>query len=167
MVPAASGSVSTVNCAKRGLLDLNFLDTYLQTTGFTQLAANGVLPSQLPVFVLSNTVMYEGTTSNCCVLGYHSAFSNPSYSSAVQTYVVADFDTTGAYGTTADVAPFSHEIGEWLDDPLGNNPTPPWATLGRSRAASPTSKTVIPSAAPSRPSPCRTRTFITCRNSPS
>ncbi len=130
-VPAASGSVSTVNCGKRGLLDLNFLDSYLQTTAFKQLASNGVLPSQLPIFVMSNTVMYETTTSNCCVLGYHSAFSNPNYSSAIQTYVVADFDTTGAFGTTADVAPFSHEIGEWLDDPMGNNPTPPWGNIGQ------------------------------------
>jgi uncharacterized membrane protein len=130
-VPAASGSTLSATCGKRGLLDLNFLDSYLQSTGFTQLASNGVLPSQLPVFLLYNTVMYETTTTNCCVLGYHSAFNNPNFSSAVQTYVVADFETSGAYGTTADVAPFSHEIGEWLDDPLGNNPTPPWGNVGQ------------------------------------
>jgi hypothetical protein len=130
-VPAASGSTFSATCGKRGELDINFLDNYLQTTGFTQLFSNGVLPSQLPVFLLYNVVMYNSTASNCCTLGYHSAFNNPNYSNAVQTYAVADFDTTGTFSNFSDVAGFSHEIAEWMDDPIGNNPTPPWGNIGQ------------------------------------
>ncbi len=25
----------------------------------------------------------------------------------------------------------AHEVGEWMDDPLGNNPTKPWGHIGQ------------------------------------
>ena len=68
--------------------------------------------------------------NGCCILGYHSVFSSP-----VQTYGVMDFDTTGAFNqagsTTADVSVSSHEINEWVNDPLGNNGTPAWGNIGQ------------------------------------
>jgi hypothetical protein len=129
-VPAANGTTVAAKCGKLGQVEVNWLNSYLATTGFAQLASNGVLPSSVPVFMLYNVAMYEGTTSTCCVLGYHSAIDNPNFANALQTYAVGDFDTTGNFGNTRDVSSFSHELGELIDDPLGNNPTPPWGNVG-------------------------------------
>lgn len=130
-VPSASGSTVAATCGRLGEMDLNWFDSYVQGTVFPKLATLGVTPSSLPVFLLYNTVMYQTTTSNCCIIGYHSAFNNPSYSSAVQSYAVADFETSGSFGSTQDIAALSHELGEWLDDPTGNNPTPYWGHIGQ------------------------------------
>ena len=130
-VPAASGKTTTSTapsaCGKLGEVDINWLDNYLTTTGFKTLASNGITPATLPLFMLYNVVMYDTSASTCCILGYHSAATS---SNAIQTYAVAEFDTSDRFGTTADVAAFSHEIAEWMDDPLGNNPTPPWGNIG-------------------------------------
>ncbi len=133
-VPAASGVTVATSCGKLGQMDINWFDPQIQGTVFTQLAAMGVLPSQLPVFLLSNVVLYQTTSTNCCILGYHSAFNNNngSFGGAVQTYVVSDFDTSGYFSAAySDVATLSHEIAEWMNDPTGNNPTPYWGHIGQ------------------------------------
>ena len=68
----------------------------------------------------------SGTSDNCCILGYHSVFASPS-----QTYGVMDFDNSGAFPGTSDISASSHEIDEWMNDPLGNNPTPAWGHIGQ------------------------------------
>jgi hypothetical protein len=83
------------------------------------------------IFVFHNTVLFQGTTSNCCILGYHSAFDNPSFAGALQTYAIADYDSSQSFVGSEDVSALSHEIGEWMDDPLGNNPTAPWGNIGQ------------------------------------
>src|SRR5205823_808251 len=100
-------------------------------TVFPQLASAGVLPSTLPVFIIENVVMYDTTAANCCILGYHSGFSNANFQNALQTYAVSDFDTSGDFGSTRDIASLSHELAEWLDDPTGANPTPAWGNTGQ------------------------------------
>jgi hypothetical protein len=35
-----------------------------------------------------------------------------------------------AYPIGGDVKTAAHEIGEWMNDPLVNNPTPPWGYYG-------------------------------------
>ena len=130
-VPAASGTTESESCGKMGEVEINFLNNYLLSTGFQQLASNGVLPSQIPVFLLSNVVMYETTLTDCCVLGYHSAVANSNYSGATQVYAVTDFDTTGAFGVTTDSSSLSHELAEAINDPMSNNPTPPWGNVGQ------------------------------------
>jgi hypothetical protein len=133
-VPAASGSTASFSCGKLGEMDINWFDNYVQTTLFSKLATLGVLPSQLPIFLLSNVVLYQGTTASCCILGYHSGFNNNfgSFGGAVQTYAVADFETSGAFGAANnDVATLSHEIAEWVNDPTGNNPVPAWGHIGQ------------------------------------
>jgi hypothetical protein len=130
-VPAAKGQMVSAPCGRLGEMDINWFDSYLQSTVFPQLSAAGVMPSTFPVFILYNTVMYDTTASNCCILGYHSAFNNQSFSRAIQTYAVADFDVSGDFGSTQDAAALSHEVGEWLDNPIGTNPTPPWGHIGQ------------------------------------
>ena len=91
------------------------------------LASKGVGPTNFPVFMLYNTTMYNGMPSSCCVGGYHGAFGTP-----VQTYSPFQFDSVGVFGVGAeDVSIMSHEVNEWQDDPLGNNPTPKWGHVGQ------------------------------------
>lgn len=54
-----------------------------------------------------------------------------------QTYSPAEFDTSGFFTFDAsplDTAILSHEVNEWVNDPLGGvngNPTPPWGHVGQ------------------------------------
>ncbi len=55
------------------------------------------------------------------ICGYHSSFV---INNGSQTYAVADFDTSGALADSApDVECLSHEVAEWMDDPIVNGPT--------------------------------------------
>jgi hypothetical protein len=43
-----------------------------------------------------------------------------------------DFDTTGVFGSTVfDTSVSAHEVAEWMNDPFGNNPVPPWGHIGQ------------------------------------
>jgi hypothetical protein len=129
-VPSASGSTVAAPCVRMGQIDLNYFDKWAQAT-IPTLGGQGVLPSTVPVLLMSNVVLTTSALNGCCVLGYHSAFNNPNYSSALQTYAMADFDTTGNFSGTQDIAPLSHEIVEWLDDPTALNQTPAWGHTGQ------------------------------------
>ena len=99
---------------------------------FTQLASQGVNPSTFPLYLLHNVVQCEangpGCATNlndCCILGFHDA-------SGAQTFGTADFDTSGIFGSgVQDVSAMSHEVGEWMNDPFGNNPVPAWGHIGQ------------------------------------
>ena len=98
------------------------------------LATSGVNSSQFPIFLFYNTVMAAGSSGNlkrCCILGFHAAVTqNPG--KRVQTYAFIDFDTSGVFGpNVSDTVVAAHEVGEWMDDPFGNNPTPAWGHVGQ------------------------------------
>ncbi len=128
--PGSHGAiVYTGGCEALGGVDINWWDSYVTSTLIPSLAAKGVGPTTLPIFMMYNVVMYDTTTSNCCILGYHGAFGNPA-----QTYSPMEFDSTGAFDggngfTDSYIA--AHEIGEWMDDPLGSNPVPAWGHVGQ------------------------------------
>ncbi len=130
-VPAAYGTTAAAPCGILGRMELNWFDAYLHTTIFPQLATAGILPSHFPVFLLANVVMYQNTMATCCALGFHSDFNNPNFGGSVQTYAVADFDTSGSFSAATDINTLAHEVAEWLDDPLGSNPTPAWGRTGQ------------------------------------
>jgi len=117
-------------CGNFGIVTLKNLDSIIVGTILPRLAAQGVDTSQFPVFLLYNTVMSEGLPENlnkCCVLGFHGATGSP-----IQTYSPIDFDTSGLFGPTVhDTSVMAHEVGEWMDDPFGNNPTPAWGHVGQ------------------------------------
>ena len=109
-----------------GIMDFSTFDSFVQNTVIPLVSSQpGGGPTSFPIIVLYNVVLaapfIPGTSDNCCILGYHGAFSNP-----LQTYGVMDFDSSAAFGGTADISPASHEIAEWANDPTGNNPTPIW-----------------------------------------
>ena len=96
-------------------------------------SAGKISPTQFPIFLFYNVIMNatgESACSSGCALGYHNSEFSP-----VQTYGVADWDTTGVFTsgvqTTGNSSVLAHEVGEWMDDPLGNNPTPLWGHIGQ------------------------------------
>ena len=113
-----------------GDIDFNWVDSLVQNTLLPSLAAQGVALNTLPIFLFHSVNLcypsYDPTNVPCGVLGYHGAYTP---STLLQTYAVSDFDTSGLYG--GDVSVLSHEIGEWMDDPTGTNPTPLWGNTGQ------------------------------------
>src|SRR5438874_4426211 len=109
------------SCGPLGIVNINTIFPVL----LKLLAAEGVNTSQFPVFLMYNVVMSIGVPNNpnkCCVLGFHDAIGSP-----IQTFSPIDFDTTGLFGPAIrDTSIAAHEVGEWMDDPFGNNPTPLW-----------------------------------------
>lgn len=114
--------------AKIAVININTIDPQLQN----YIAANGLNDTQFPFFVLYNSVMSVGPANNlnfCCVLGFHNALGAPG-----QTYGIAEFEGRNqtVFGGVSDTSVHAHEIGEWLDDPGGNNPvSPPWGNIGQ------------------------------------
>ncbi len=127
-VPTTDAAESTTVCGthKLGAVDINYLDTAIQhfITGTLGPAAT----TTFPLFLLDNFVEYIGTTSTCCVLGYHNAMAN---AGRLQTYGVSMYDNTGDFKGAADTSIMAHEVGEWMNDPLGINPTMPWGNIGQ------------------------------------
>jgi hypothetical protein len=132
-VTAANGmTYASGGCGQIGVMDINWWQTYVESNIIPSLRT--VNPTIMPVFVFYNVVMAQGTTSltgsSCCILGYHSAFGTP-----VQTYSVADFDATTLFGPASSaISALSHEVAEWMDDPLGTNLTPAWGNIGQATA---------------------------------
>ena len=140
-VPTGSGSVNPTSafgnggCGPNhnpagvfGIMDINVFDPWV--TG-TALPKAQVTPNQLAILLLYNVVMSPGspTVTNCCILGYHGATAGPPNG---QTYSPMEFDQTGIFGAAVnDTSISAHEIGEWMDDPYGNNPTPTWGGIGQ------------------------------------
>ena len=113
-----------------GIVSYSWYSNYLSNTLLPSLTASGVIsPTKFVIFLLKNVVQSTAnppSTTGCCILGFHSAKGSP-----VQTYSPIDWDTTGLFSGTADGSIASHEIGEWMDDPLGTNPTPAWGNIGQ------------------------------------
>ncbi|HVN64880.1 MAG TPA: hypothetical protein VMT58_09605 [Candidatus Binataceae bacterium] len=127
-VSAGSGATYTRGCGMIGVVDITAMDFFVRTE-ITALAAQGVHPTTFPLFLLYNVVMGDpgdSITSNCCVIGYHGAGGAP-----LQTYSPTDFDSTGIFRHLANTSVFAHEVGEWMNDPTGSNPTPKWGHTGQ------------------------------------
>jgi hypothetical protein len=114
-------------CAPVGQVYKDTLDYAIVHGIIPQLASFGVGPTTLPIFLLNNVVMPD---ASCCFIffGYHGSFI--SGTCALQTYIVANYDTSGLYPDAPDISTLSHEIAEWMNDPTVLNPTPPWKNAG-------------------------------------
>ena len=123
ILPSSFGLTVAGPCARIGLVDISFFDSVAQGL-ISQL---GIPKTKLPIFLAYNTFLYDTVPSNCCILGYHNATGSN------QTYVFASYSDPGIFSAPGiqDIHALSHEIGEWMDDPLINNPTPPWGHVGQ------------------------------------
>ena len=116
-------------CGPFGIVDVDWFDNYLNTNVLPALQPQ-VNAGNIPFFMLYNTVLAGPVTNlgSCCILGYHGT----SNFLPLQAYSPTDFDTTGLFGPTAgDSNTLSHEAGEFINDPFGNNPTPAWGGVGQ------------------------------------
>ena len=123
---AANGITDGGDCEQIGILNLPWLDAILQAKLPQILSSPGMPSTAVVLFLLRNVQQCETfppTPNGSCDLGYHWVADKTR-----QTYAVIEWDTSGRYADqgVSDASIASHEIGEWMDDPLGTNPTPPW-----------------------------------------
>lgn len=121
-VPAADGVSGTAgNGSTIGEIDINWWDAQLQP----MLTSMHFTPGMLPIFLTYNVFLYSGSTSNCCIIGYHSAVQN---SAGLQTYAWASNNDPGIFTVQIeDINALSHELSEWMNDPFTNNVVPNWS----------------------------------------
>jgi hypothetical protein len=100
-----------------GAIPSTLMDTAVQST----ISAQKITADTLPVFLT-----YDISFVPENFLGYHNAQSG-------QTYIVASYIDIGFADPTviaSDVAVLSHEIGEWMNNPLLGNTVPAWGGFG-------------------------------------
>jgi hypothetical protein len=115
LVPRSLGTVQAGACARVGTVDVHYFDYFVRRM-ITRLQ---IPAASLPLFVTYNTFLTQ--QGQCCILGYHGV------TLSAQTYAVAAYSDAGLFNVPIeDVHAMSHELGEWLDDPFGLNPTPGW-----------------------------------------
>jgi hypothetical protein len=131
-VPDTKAALGTAPCGDLGGVEINWLDNYLRTKVLPSLGTSGVKPSTFPFFVVGNVVEFQIVNQKlqCCILGYHSATST---SQGIQTYGIGDYETSGSFASSnlRDIEIASHEVAEWMDDPITTNPTKPWGHTGQ------------------------------------
>lgn len=82
--------------------------------------------TEVPVVLTYNVVQ---TSGGCCIIGYHSAYSR---SGGTQVYSVGAYtDEVFTAPGIRDIHAWTHEIGELMNDPFVNNPTPAWGHIGQ------------------------------------
>jgi hypothetical protein len=132
---STSGEGTNVNvatqfggCGFMGVLNVNQLVTAVNSL-LASLSPT-VNISTLPMILVDSVVSAEvgdNILSECCVLGFHSGFSvGPN----LQVTSIFDLDYSGIFGNN-DVTVISHELGEAIFDPTGNNLTPTWGNIGQ------------------------------------
>jgi len=117
-----TGSIST-SCSAFAQITFSSMDSFIRNTLIPSYGAQ-ITANTFPLVLLTNVVL---TSGGCCILGYHSAYSH----NGTQTYGVGEFDTNKQFTGVRDISALSHELAEWMDDPLVNNATPPWGHIGQ------------------------------------
>jgi len=118
----AHGTTVAGPCAPIGEVDINFFDNIAMSL----LTSLGIPANTLPLFLDYNTFW---TSGGCCILGYHSTNN-----AGTQAYAVAAYSDPGIFSVPIqDIHALSHEIGEWMDDPLipSVNIVPAWGHVGQ------------------------------------
>ncbi len=116
-IPAANGYVLHSRRTHKSLaiVDLDFL----QKEVFAKLAAQGG-PDKLVLFVTRDVAFYSLSDATvCCSVGTHGV-------SGAQPFVLASYFDKGVMPKYTDVQGITQQLGEWLNDPLGNNKFPRW-----------------------------------------
>lgn len=112
-VPSGSGHIGSPFGHQVAEVGINYFDN--QISAYMTQHSQQITPDTFPIFETTNTYLTQG---GCCIGGYHSANGQQSYSHF--TYITYEGDFS------QDVSALSHEVSEWMDDPLtnGGNGTP-------------------------------------------
>src|SRR5664280_1465633 len=112
-VPRSDSAIGSGRCGPVAGVSITWLQGLIKNTLIPGLTRSfGIGSTQFPVFILYNVVMCD--SGGCGILGFHDSYKNAAGHS--QTYAVAEYDTSGA--GFPDVEALSHEVGEWMNDPL-------------------------------------------------
>jgi hypothetical protein len=115
-IPAADGGTVSAFGVNVITADINWFDGVI-----TPLLTKLKIPADsLPIFITTQTYLTEG--GGCCIGGYHSYTGTQAYSHF--TFIS---NNSSSLAFSQDVSALSHEIGEWVDDPLTNNTNIPAA----------------------------------------
>lgn len=111
-VPSTDGHVGSPFGHQVAEVSINWFDVQISNY---MTAHPQITPATFPIFETSNTYLTQG---GCCIGGYHSANGQQSYAHFTYITYAGDF--------SQDVSALSHEVSEWMDDPLtnGGNGTP-------------------------------------------
>lgn len=134
IVPPAFGHSVAGPCSPVGLVDINWFSSNVELS--LAQSTKGIEPKTFPIFLGYNVVMYSDDPQNCCIAGFHDAVNG---CPGVQTLAVTSFLDSGVFSSSSsssptpaqDVGVLSHEVAEWMDDPLGANFVPPWGGVGQ------------------------------------
>jgi len=131
-VPASDGFDALLNGKPVGAVNLTWFNTTVNGV-VSRAISQGVFHAQsLLVILTKDVVIFDGSPSKCCILGFHGAVST---STAVYTYAYGPYLSQGIISNWGDITVLSHEFAEWLDDPFGNNIVPKWAQPGSGSTA--------------------------------
>jgi hypothetical protein len=123
-VPSNEGKTQTISgfCnGSIGTVDINWLANQISTTAWST--------NQISIVLLWNVFQTSG--GSCCILGYHFSWSNSQSQNGVGS--ITAMNNPGIFSATGitDVHATSHELGELINDPFGNNATPEWGHVGQ------------------------------------
>ena len=91
-----------------------------------QMANQFAKTTQLPIVAAYNVVE---TSGGCCIIGFHNAYGR---TGGTQTFATGAYTDPGIFsGGLQDIHAWTHEIGEWANDPFINNGTPAWGHVGQ------------------------------------
>ena len=119
-VPATDGTGFTFN----GIPYANILYSWWTKKLQGIITAHNFSATTLPLILSGSTFLYIGSTSDCCVYGYHGSYNS---ASGHNTYAFSNWIAAGLVSNgNADVYTMSHEVSEWAADPFVNNVVPIW-----------------------------------------
>ncbi len=125
-VPSTSGFTTLVNGTPIGLVDINYLSAALNNV----LASQSFNSGKFLFLLVGDVYEYINTPSNCCIGGFHSA--TPNGAGQVLTFTYTAYSSPNIFaGGVADITITSHEVAEWMNDPLIGNVVPPWGFPGK------------------------------------
>jgi hypothetical protein len=123
-VPASEGSTKSITgfCnGDIGLVDLNWLASQINTAQWSV--------KHVSVVLLWDVVQTSG--GGCCIGGYHSFYQNREGQNGVAgVMTISNPGLFSASGIT-DINIPTHEFGEAINDPFGDNTVPAWGHTGQ------------------------------------
>ena len=100
----------------------NVVANEINARRFTTGALNIALFPNTFLFSLNNS----GGVGACCVLGYHTYFTDTAPKESRWIFAFASWTSPGVFSGFQDVTALSHEISESLNDPFVDNLVPAW-----------------------------------------
>lgn len=115
------------------LFDVDFQNDFVNNINLGHFTTNAMNMTWLPnAFLFSANEANPNTPGGCCVLGFHSYFSDGNVPQDRWLTIFSSYISPGLFGGgVQDVTGLSHEISETLNDPFINNATPSWQFPGQ------------------------------------